>query len=71
MAKTPKLSGVEAERVVTEYLAGNTVASICALHNISASTVRATVRRAGYELRPVGRPKTATGDVTDGSSVTP
>lgn len=65
MPNTPKLEGREAERVVEEYLAGNTVASICGLHNISASTVRATVRRAGHELRPVGRPRTATGEVTD------
>lgn len=59
MANTPKLTTKQAEKVVQEYVAGTAVASICARYDISASTVRATVRRAGVELRPVGRPRVA------------
>lgn len=67
MPNTPKLSEEQAEKVVTDYLNGNTVASIAGLYNISPSTVRATVRRAGYPLRPVGRPRVAGGGPpTDG-----
>jgi transposase-like protein len=66
MPRTPKLSDEQAAAVVAEYVSGNTIASICALHDISPSTVRATVKRANVPLRPVGRPRVAgVGPVVD------
>lgn len=61
MPRTPKLTETQAEKVVQYYLNGNTVDSIAAEFNISPSTVRSTVKRSGYQLRPVGRPRVAGG----------
>ncbi len=56
MPNRRRLTEDQADALVNQYDAGVAVKDICEEFDVSATTVRNTVRRAGRELRPVGRP---------------
>lgn len=60
MAAPRKLTPAKEAKVVEAYKRGDTLSAIAEKFDISAGTIRTVVRRAGVELRPVGRPKTKT-----------
>lgn len=57
MAAPRKLDAKTETKVVKAYVAGDSLATIRENFDISAGTIRTIVKRAGVELRPVGRPK--------------
>lgn len=60
MAAPRKLTPAKEAKVVEAYQRGDNLTDIADKFGISAGTIRSVARRAGLELRPVGRPKTKT-----------
>lgn len=57
MAAPRKLTPAKEAKVVEAYENGDSLVVIADKFGISAGTIRTVVRRAGVDLRPVGRPK--------------
>lgn len=60
MAAPRKLTPAKEAKVAQAYAAGSPLGVIAEKFDISAGTIRTVARRAGLELRPVGRPKSKT-----------
>jgi DNA-directed RNA polymerase specialized sigma24 family protein len=60
MAAPRKLTPAKEAKVVDAYVRGDNLGVISEKFSVSPGTIRTIVRRAGVELRPVGRPKSKT-----------
>jgi len=56
MAAPQKLTNRQQQSLVKKYQRGTPVSELTQKFEVSTGTVRATVRRHGGNLRPVGRP---------------